>query len=105
MPTSEQVGRAPPGASRIDPPSPFAAAIGWNIPAIVLGLLIAVAGLSLGGFVDTSDSAIRQTVAALWMLCGLVGLLIAAVGTLGATIAHAIKVSRRLASRRRDEVA
>jgi hypothetical protein len=57
----------------------------WNILVLAVGLLIAIIGLSYGLFADPGDSALRQTVAALWVIQGLLGLLIAAVGVFGAT--------------------
>ncbi len=72
-------------------PSARYQAIGWNVVVIVVGGIIALfawAGADLG---DISTSVMRQTVAALWMLCGLVGLLIAAVGLLGATLVHTLR--------------
>ena len=54
---------------------------------------------ALGGFVawigaDPANSAFRQTVAALWLIAALMGLIIAAVGVLGATIVHALESDR-----------
>jgi uncharacterized membrane protein len=76
------------------PHSPFGAAIAWNVGASVVGFVIAFVGLAAGLTADPEESAIRQIVAATWTLCGIVGLLIAAVGLLGATVIHAIKVAR-----------
>jgi hypothetical protein len=61
---------------------------------IVVGSIFA-----LGGFVawigaDPANSAFRQTVAALWLIAALMGLIIAAVGVLGATIVHALESDR-----------
>lgn len=66
------------------------AAIGWNAAVIVVGALIALIGLINGLAVDPVNSAFRQTVAALWVIQGILGLLIAAVGVLGATLVHAL---------------
>ena len=57
----------------------------------MIGSLIAVIGLINGLTVNPESSAFRQTVAALWVIQGLIGLLIAAVGTLGATLVHALR--------------
>ena len=57
----------------------------WNILVIVIGLLVAIVGLGYGLFAGPGDSAPRQTVAALWVVQGILGLLIAAVGVLGLT--------------------
>jgi hypothetical protein len=57
----------------------------WNILVIAVGLLIAIVGLAYGLCVDPGDSAPRQTVAALWVVQGILGLLISAVGVLGFT--------------------
>ena len=61
--------------------------------AIVTGIVIAAIGLFDGSTAEPGDSAVRQTVAALWVIQGLIGLLTAAVGIAGATITNAL--SRR----------
>ena len=70
---------------------PINSAFAWNVVTIVVGSIFA-----LGGFVawigaDPANSAFRQTVAALWLIAALMGLVIAAIGVLGATIVHAIE--------------
>jgi hypothetical protein len=62
-------------------------AVIWNAAVIFVGAFIAVIGLVTGLTAQPGDSAPRQTVAALWMIEGLLGLLISAVGIVGATIA------------------
>lgn len=57
----------------------------WNLLVIIIGLLIAIVCLGAGLLADPADSALRQTVAALWVIQGILGLLIAAVGVFGAT--------------------
>ncbi|HVB16672.1 MAG TPA: hypothetical protein VNF04_09080 [Stellaceae bacterium] len=64
-------------------------ALAWNVVVIVVGVLIAIIGLINGLAADPLDSALRQTVSALWVIQGLLGLLIAAVGILGAGMVHA----------------
>jgi fumarate reductase subunit D len=71
-------------------------ALAWNVVVIVVGVLIALIGLINGLAANPESSALRQTVGALWVIQGLLGLLIAAVGILGATIASAIGKARRL---------
>jgi hypothetical protein len=66
-------------------------AIGWNVAVILVGSLIALIGVFAWLLADPGDSAPRQTVAALWLLAGILGVLIAAVGILGATLAHALR--------------
>ncbi len=95
---SAEPGREVPSAS-YSQPSTLGAGFGWNIAVIVLGGLIALAGFFAGFSADAEDSAIRQTVAALWVLQGLVGLLIATIGVLGATIIYAIETRRAAGSR------
>jgi hypothetical protein len=53
--------------------------------------LIGLIGLAVALTAAPGDSAPRQTVAALWVIQGLIGLLIAAVGILGATLVHAFR--------------
>jgi hypothetical protein len=65
-------------------------AIVWNIVVIVVGVLIAVIGLINGLTANPDNSAFRQTVGALWVIQGLLGVLIAAVGILGAGVVYAI---------------
>ena len=62
-------------------------AVVWNAVVIFVGAFIAVIGLVAGLSAQPGDSAPRQTVAALWMIEGLLGLLISAVGVLGVTVA------------------
>jgi cation transporter-like permease len=66
-------------------------AFGWNIVVIVIGALVALIGIFAWLFADTGDSALHQTVAALWLLAGILGILISAVGILGATLAYALR--------------
>jgi len=77
----------PPSPSR---PGSINPVIAWNVVVIVAGVFIALIGLLSGLAANPEHSAVRQTVAALWVIQGLLGLLIAAVGILGATIARAI---------------
>ena len=62
----------------------------WNVVVIIVGLAVAVVGLSAGLTASAEDNPFRQTVNALWVIQGLLGLLITAVGVLGATIASVI---------------
>jgi hypothetical protein len=64
-------------------------AIGWNVVVIVVGSILALFSWAGADISDISNNVMRQTVAALWMLCGLIELLIAAVGLLGTTLVHA----------------
>ena len=66
-------------------------AIGSNVVVIVVGSILALFSWAGADISDISNNVMRQTVAALWMLCGLIGLLIAAVGLLGATLVHALR--------------
>jgi hypothetical protein len=66
-------------------------AIDWNVVVIVVGSILALFPWAGADISDISNNVMRQTVAALWMLCGLIGLLIAAVGVLGATLVHALR--------------
>jgi hypothetical protein len=75
------VSKGPPGYCQM----PSGSACWCNIFVIVVGILIAMIGLANGLFADPDNSALRQTVAALWVIQGLIGLLIAAVGVLGFT--------------------
>ena len=54
--------------------------IAWNVVVFVAGVFIALIGLWNGLAANPENSALRQTVAALWVIQGLLGLLIAAVG-------------------------
>jgi hypothetical protein len=63
---------------------------GWNVVVILIGGVIAIIGLFFGLTADVSGSAPRQTVAALWTIEGLIGLLIVAVGILGLTLVRVI---------------
>jgi hypothetical protein len=69
-------------------------AFAWNVAVIVAGGIIGVIGLGAWLVADPTNSALRQAVAALWLIAGLLGLLISAVGVLGATIVNAISQSR-----------
>lgn len=73
-----------PQASGTNPP------VVWNVVVIVVGVLIAVVGLINGLASEPENSAVRQTVGALWVIQGLLGLLIAAIGILGAGVVYAI---------------
>jgi hypothetical protein len=83
---SERPGSPPP--PKINP------TLAWNIALIAVGALITFVGLAAGLTADPENSAFRQTVKALWVIQGLIGLLIAAVGILGATIARTIDKDR-----------
>jgi hypothetical protein len=65
---------------------PAASAFWWNVAVIVVGLIIAFCAILAWAGASTGDSAPRQTVAALWLIQGFIGLLIAAIGVLGATL-------------------
>jgi hypothetical protein len=81
-----------PAAPAVTPSSnPANQAIGWNVVVIVVGGITALFSWAGADLSDISNSVMRQTVAALWMLCGLVGVLIAAVGVLGATLVHTLR--------------
>ena len=58
----------------------------WNLVVIIVGLPIAIIGLLNGFFTTPVDNVFRQAVQALWVLQGLVGLLIAAVGVTGESL-------------------
>jgi hypothetical protein len=70
-------------------------AVAWNVAVIAVGTLIAFIGLIVGLSADPENSALRQTVKALWIIQGLIGLLIAAIGILGATISTMLHKDRR----------
>jgi hypothetical protein len=59
---------------------------------IVVGVLIAVIGLINGLAANPDNNALRQTVGALWVIQGFLGLLIAAVGILGASLISALNM-------------
>jgi hypothetical protein len=84
-------------AERLQPWPRAKIAIGWNVAVIVVGALIAVIGLINGLAADPENSALRQTVAALWVIQGLFGMLIAVVGILGATLVHGLLTCEPLA--------
>lgn len=65
-------------------------AFAWNVVIIIVGVLTALIGLINGLFASPIASAFQQTVSALWVIQGLLGLLIAAIGFLGTTIARAL---------------
>ena len=67
----------------------------WNVVVIAIGILIALIGLFFGLTADPENSAFRQTVKALWIIQGLIGLLIAAVGIHGATVTNILHRDRR----------
>lgn len=73
--------------------SRYFAPITWNVVAIVIGVLIAMVGGGAGFSPEFDPSAAESIVAALWIVAGVIGLLIAAVGLAGATVIHAIKIS------------
>jgi len=66
-------------------------AIGWNVVVIVVGSIVTLFAWGGADISEISNSVMRQTVASLWMLCGLIGLLIAAIGVLGATLVHTLR--------------
>lgn len=84
-----RLARPPIGETWIGP------ALGWNAVVIVIGMLIAFIGFFRNSTAEIANSAIQQSVAALWAIQGLIGLLIAAIGVLGATIASALLRTRR----------
>ena len=63
-------------------PKATSPAFGWNVAVIVAGVLIAVCAILAWAGAPIRDSAWRQTVAALSLIQGLLGLLIAAEPTL-----------------------
>jgi hypothetical protein len=69
-----------------------------NAVVIFVGAFIAVIGLVAGLSAQPGDSAPRQTVAALWMIEGLLGLLISAVGIVGETVATGRVISATISS-------
>jgi TRAP-type C4-dicarboxylate transport system permease small subunit len=69
-------------------------AFGCNIAVIVVGTIIAVCGILLWAVHSPRDNALRQILPALWLIQGLVGLLIAAIGVLGATLVSALNMRR-----------
>jgi hypothetical protein len=73
------------GAGGTDP------VIGWNVAVIVFGSLIGLIGLGAWLLADPTNSALRQTVAALWLIAGLLGFVVAAVGVLGASLVHVLR--------------
>jgi hypothetical protein len=64
---------------------------------VVLGMVIAAGGVLSWLFTDPTNSAVRQIVAALWLLCGLTGSLIAVIGIALIVIERAILDLRRAA--------
>jgi hypothetical protein len=86
--TPESISGPPPCEGKTNP------AVGWNVAVIVVGVLIAFIGLTVGLTADPENSAFGQTVKALWVIQGLIGLLIAAIGILGVTIASTLQKDR-----------
>jgi hypothetical protein len=77
---------APPAiATKISP------ALIFNIITIVIGVLVAVVGFAAWIGADPTNSALRQTVAALWLIAALLGLVIAAIGVLGVSLVHTLR--------------
>jgi hypothetical protein len=96
---AEQMARRPPAPVTSVAPATSASvpqasgtnpAVAWNIVVIVAGVFIAVIGLINGLTSNPDNSAFRQTVGALWVIQGLLGLLIAAIGILGAGVVYTI---------------
>jgi uncharacterized membrane protein len=73
---------------------PTSWAFGCNIAVIVVGTIIAVCGILLSVVYSPRDNALRQILPALWLIQGLVGVLIAAIGVLGATLVSALNMQR-----------
>ena len=69
-------------------PTGVSNAVGWNVVVIIIGSVIAAIGLLGWGWFFASAG---QTVAVLWLIVALLGLLIAAAGVLGATIVHTLE--------------
>ena len=65
---------------------PAHSAFGWNVAVIVVGAIITVCGILAWAVASPQNSAFQQTVAALWLIQAFIGLLIAAIGVLGATL-------------------
>lgn len=61
---------------------------------IILGLVIAAGGILSWLFADPANSAVRQVVAALWLLSGVAGFIIAAIGTATIVIERAVLTHR-----------
>src|SRR5438132_11984971 len=61
-----------------------------NVVVAVTGTLIAITGLGVWATAEPDNTPLRQTVAALWLLAALLGLVITAIGVLGATILHMV---------------
>jgi hypothetical protein len=53
--------------------------------------VVGIVGLFNGLTTDPANSAVRQTVNALWVLQGLVGLVIFAIGVIGGSIVQTLK--------------
>lgn len=84
-----------PAVLALPTPAPSAnPGIGLGVFIAILGALIALIGLAMGLAADTGNSAPRQAVAALWTIAGLIGLVIAAIGTGIAAITHVLKSPR-----------
>jgi hypothetical protein len=81
-----------PASVRISPSTPTTAAFGWNIAVVVTGCIIALSGIMAWARADVGDSAPRQAVAALWLIQGLIGILIAAIGILGASLVSTLSM-------------
>jgi hypothetical protein len=71
--------------------APINPALAWNVVIIVAGIFIAVIGLGAWLIADPSNSAFRQTVAALWLIAGLLGLVITAIGVLGVSLVYTLR--------------
>jgi uncharacterized membrane protein len=71
---------------------PTSCAFGCNVAVIVVGTTIAVYGILLWAVYLPRDNALRQILPALWLIQGLVGVLIAAIGVLGATLVSALNM-------------
>src|SRR5262249_55442023 len=73
------------------PSKPTKWAFGCNVAVIVVGTIIAVCGILLSVVYSPRDNALRQILPALWLIQGLVVLLIAAIGALGAPLVSALR--------------
>jgi hypothetical protein len=88
----ERAAAVSPATPAVSPLSKSAnRAIGWNVVVIVVGSIVTLFAWGGADISEISNSVMRQTVASLWMLCGLIGLLIAAIGVLGATLVHTLR--------------
>lgn len=101
IPPAAPIEVAPAAAAQVSPADRFMAILGEVTPAgtmvIIVGTVVATIGLAMGIGADPGNSSPRQAVAALWIIGGLIGLGIVAIGI--ATVAITRVLARGFAQR------